>query len=34
MPASTMIICAAIVATFLSFAGVLAWGDYYTSKRH
>ena len=32
MPTETAIIVAAIVFFFAAFAGILAWGDFYTRK--
>ena len=34
MPTETVIVVAAIVFFFAAFAGVLAWGDFYTSRSH
>ena len=35
MPTETAIVVAAVVFFFATFAGVLAWGDFYTSRiRH
>ncbi|TCT08084.1 hypothetical protein EDC64_101604 [Aquabacter spiritensis] len=33
MPVTTVVVLTAVVALFLSFAGVLLWVDHYTAPR-
>jgi hypothetical protein len=33
MPTETALVVAGVVAVFVMFASVLAWGDHYTSRR-